>query len=167
LAGNTDIFTTIINQQQEEKMKKIKLAAMALALFGILAGGNAFALDTATITVSANVLGTCTFDTTTYTMAFGAIDPLMAADATVNVGLAFTCTNGSNYALDDVSGIQTMTGSGANTLGYSIDPYALTGTGTGATQNVSILGRITSAQAQIAAVDTYNDSLTINLNPTP
>jgi hypothetical protein len=148
-------------------MKKMKLAALALSLAGILAAGNALALDTATISVSANVLGTCTFDTASYTMAFGAIDPLTAIDATKDVNLAFTCTNGTNWALDDVSGSQTMTGSGANTLAYSIDSYSQTGTGTGTTQNVAITGRITSLQAQAAAVDTYSDSLTLNLNPTP
>jgi hypothetical protein len=148
-------------------MKKMKLAALALSLAGILAAGNALALDTATISVSANVLGTCTFDTASYTMAFGAIDPLMAIDTTKDVNLAFTCTNGTNWALDDVSGSQTMTGSGANTLAYSIDSYSQAGTGTGATQNVAITGRITSLQAQAAAVDTYSDSLTLNLNPTP
>jgi len=143
-----------------------KLLAV-LVLFGIFAAGNALAIDTANITVSANVLGTCTFDSNSYSMAFGAIDPLMAADATQAVSLAFTCTNGTNWALDDVSGVKTMAGSGANTLGYSIDAYTLAGTGTGATQNVAITGRITPAQASVAAVDTYNGALVINLNPTP
>lgn len=150
-------------------MKRMKLAALALSLVGILTAGNALAVDTATITVSANVLGTCSFDTAAYTMAFGAIDPLMAADATQTAALAFTCTNGSNWALDDVSGARSMAGAGANTLAYSIDAYAanLTGTGTGLTQNVAVTARITQAQAGVALVDTYNDTVTINLNPIP
>ena len=145
-------------------MKKVVLL---LSLVGILAAGNALALDTASITVTANVLGTCTFDTTAYTMAFGPIDPVATADATATATLAFTCTNGSGWQLDDISGAQSMAGSGANTLAYSVDAYGTIGIGTGITQNVTLTGRVTPAQAQAAVVDSYTDTLTINLNPTP
>lgn len=145
-------------------MKKILVMTV---LIGLFAASSALAVDTANIAVSANVLGTCAFNTNAYTMAFGAIDPLMAADATNTVDLDFTCTSGTNWALDDVSGAQSMAGSGANTLAYSIDAYGATGTGTGASQLVSITGRITPAQAGVAAVDSYTDALVINLNPTP
>lgn len=145
-------------------MKKMKLAALALSLVGILAAGNATAADTATVDVSATILATCSFDTTSYTMAFGNIDPTDTGDKTASVNLALTCTNGTAWTLDDVSGAQTLT-SGSGPLAYSIDAYTLSGTGTGATQNVLVTGRITEANYEVAAADVYADSRTINVNP--
>ncbi len=147
-------------------MKSLKLAVLAIGLVGLFGVGNAMAADTATIAVSANVLGTCAFDTTAYTMDFGAIDPT-GADDIVNTNLAFTCTSGTNWALDDLDGPQVMNSVGGNALNYLITQTVTSGTGTGASESVLIKGTISTANKSGAAVDSYTDSLTINLIPTP
>lgn len=146
-------------------MKKL---AVLLSLAATLATGNALALDTATIDVSATVLGTCTFAAGPYAMAFGNIDPLTAANTDATATLSFTCTNGSNWALQNLTGAYTMAGSVAgNTLDYAVLAHTTAGTGTGLAQTVALTGRVTPAQAQAAAADTYTGTLTIDLWPTP
>lgn len=146
-------------------MKHLRLAILALGLISILSADNAIAADTATIDVTAEVLGTCSFDTTAYTMDFGQIDPTGTGDVTATVDLAFTCTNGSGWTLQDVSGIQTMDDGGTNTLDYSIDAYTQAGTGSGATQSVTVTGRIADADYGTAVAANYSDTLTIDINP--
>lgn len=146
-------------------MKKMMKLAL-LALVGVLAAGNAMAVDTATVDVSATVLGTCAFDTSTYNMAFGDIDPATSGDKTASVDLAITCSNGTTWTLDNEIGAKTMTGGFTGTsMTYSIDPYALSGVGTGTTQNVTVIGRIADTAYQVAAADSYADSFTIDINP--
>ncbi|HEX9778894.1 MAG TPA: spore coat protein U domain-containing protein, partial [Geopsychrobacteraceae bacterium] len=70
------------------------LLVMALVMFA----GNAFALDTATVTVNAEVLPVCTFDTNTLTLDFGALDPDLTTAANATGTLAFTCNNGATYS---------------------------------------------------------------------
>ena len=147
-------------------MKSIKLALLAIVLVGLFGVGNVFAAATATIDVSATVLGTCSFDTTSYTMAFGDIDPASSGDVTQAVDLIFTCSNGTTYTLDDISGTQSMTGAvPPGSLAYSIDGYTLSALGTGSSQTVTITGRIADTDYQVAAADVYTDTLTIDINP--
>lgn len=146
-------------------MKCFKTVLQAILIICVLAMGNAFAQDTATIDVTAEVLGTCSFDTTSYSMDFGQIDPTGTGDVTANVTLSFTCTNGSGWTLDDVSGNQTMTDGGTNSLAYSIGGYTTSGTGTGNTQTVLITGSIADTAYGGAVAANYTDTLTININP--
>lgn len=147
-------------------MKSIKLALLAIVLVGLFGVGNVFAAATATIDVSATVLGTCSFDTTSYTMAFGDIDPASSGDVTQTVDLIFTCSNGTTYTLDDISGPQSMTGTvPPGSLAYSIDGYNLSELGTGSSQTLTITGRIADTDYQVAAADVYTDTLTIDINP--
>jgi hypothetical protein len=155
----------LINQT-EVTMKSIKLALLAIVLVGLFGVGNVFAAATATIDVSATVLGTCSFDTTSYTMAFGDIDPASSGDVTQTVDLIFTCSNGTTYTLDDISGPQSMTGTvPPGSLAYSIDGYTLSELGTGSSQTLTITGRIADTDYQVAAADVYTDTLTIDINP--
>ena len=147
-------------------MKSIKLALLAIVLVGLFGVGNVFAAATATIDVSATVLGTCSFDTTSYTMAFGDIDPASSGDVTQTVDLIFTCSNGTTYTLDDISGPQSMTGTvPPGSLAYSIDGYTLSELGTGSSQTLTITGRFADTDYQVAAADVYTDTLTIDINP--
>jgi spore coat protein U-like protein len=147
-------------------MKRFRLMALALVLFAATATP-VLSAGTATVNVTATVLGSCSFDTTTYTMAFGAIDPLAdAGDKTASINLAFNCSNGTPFSLGNVSGAQTLAGAVAGgTLPYSVNNYPLTGTGTGATQNLTITARIAELDYTTAPADSYTDTLTININP--
>jgi len=147
-------------------MKKMMKLAL-LALVGVLAAGNAMAVDTATVDVSATVLGTCAFNTSTYNMAFGDIDPAIAGDKTASVTLDFTCSNGTTWTLTDASLLSpSMTGAfTATSMAYSIDGYTTSGLGTGNPQTVTVTGRIADGIFQAAAADVYTDSFTIDINP--
>ena len=140
------------------------IRSLIITLVFVLVSVSAFAADTATVNVSAVVQGTCTFDTTAYNMNFPLIDGATTGDVTAAVNLAFTCSNGTPITLDDVSGAQTLV-SGSGNMAYAIDAYAAPATGTGATQNLAVTGRILEAVYSVAAADTYTDTLTININP--
>jgi hypothetical protein len=151
-------------------MKSLKLAVVAISLIGIFGVGNAMALDTATINVSATVLGTCAFDTGAYNMAFGEIATTDTGDKTASVMLAFTCSNGTTWTLDDEgftnAGAKSMTGADTgDTLAYQIDDYSLSAMGNGTTQNVTVTGRIFDTDYSVAAADVYTHSFTIDINP--
>jgi hypothetical protein len=125
------------------------------------------AVDTATINVSATVLGTCAFDAAgVYAMAFGDIDPAATGDKTASVNLAFTCSNGTTWTLDNEIGNKSMSGGFTGTpMAYSIDAYTLSGLGSGNTQTVTVTGRIADTAYSVAAADVYTDSFTIDINP--
>ena len=145
-------------------MKRMKLVVLMVAMITVFATGNALSADTASIDVTAEVLGTCSFNTTSYTMDFGPIDPTSTGDIIATVNLDFTCTNGTDWDLDDVSGPQTMS-DGTNNLAYSIDAYTLTGNGLGVSQIVDVTGRIADTDYGTAVASTYSDTLTINILP--
>lgn len=147
-------------------MKKLILAVLAISFASILATGNALAADNADINVSATVLGTCLFDAGSFDLAFGDIDPASAVDATASVDVQFTCSNGTDWTLDDVSGNRNMTGvANGDSLAYSIAAYGNTGTGTGSTQTVTLDGTVAVAAFQAVSSDVYTETITININP--
>lgn len=145
-------------------MKNMKLVTLLIGMIGILTTGNALSADTATVDVTAVVQGTCSFDTTTYNLDFGVIDPASGADVTASVDLAFTCSNGTSWTLTDVNGVQTMS-DGTNNLTYNIAQTATTGTGSGSTQNVTLDGTIAVADFSTATPSLYTDTLTIDITP--
>ena len=147
-------------------MKRLTLAVLAISFASILAAGNALAADNADINVSATVLGACSFDAATFDLAFGDIDPTSLVDATASVDVEFTCSNGTDWTLDDVSGTHTTTGAvSADPLDYSIAAHATTGTGDGGTQAVTLDGTVAVADFSVATSDVYNDTINININP--
>lgn len=144
-------------------MKRMKLAALTLSLVGILTAGNALAADTATVDVSATVLGTCNFATANPTMVFGDIDPTSGLTYSATANLIFTCTNGSAYTLSDVAAPSIAFDQAG--LSYSVAAYALGGAGTGIAQTVPLIGSITPAQYASATAGSYTDTLTVNILP--
>lgn len=146
-------------------MKTLKMIGLAL-LFALVAS-TSFAAGSTDLTVQANVLGTCSFDAAAYTMDFGNLDPAAAVNTNITTQLGFTCSNGTGYTIDDISGASTMAGVGDN-LPYSIALYTLAGTGTGATQTVDLIGTVLAADYDIASgriAQAYSSTVTININP--
>lgn len=164
---NFGMLTIRIQRMEEWKMKRFSLLSALICLTGLIFAGTALAAGTATVNVSATVLGTCSFDTTSYTMNFGSINTTDTGAKTATATLAFTCSNGTPWTLDDVSAVShNLTGGvTGSSLAYSIGAYTTSGTGTGATQNVTLTGTIAQAAYSVAAADAYTDSLTININP--
>lgn len=158
---------------------KTKLLASALATAGLLAGSLAHALDTHTVTVNANVVGTCKFNAPTSTLTLansGAdIDPSLGTAATGNVNITFRCTRNATSAVA-VAGVayaapvvRTLT-SGANTMAYTLTltGHSQAGTGFGASGTdltLNVAGNITAAVASGAAAGAYSDSVTLDITP--
>ena len=146
-------------------MKALKGIIIAIVL--TLVASTSFAAGSTDLTVQANVLGTCAFNAAAYTMDFGNLDPAAAVDTNINTTLDFTCANGVNYTIDDISGARTMAGATDN-LPYSIAAYAVNGVGTGAAQSVTLTGTVLAADYDLAsgrAAEAYSETVTININP--
>ena len=143
------------------------LRTIVIAVLFAFVASSAFAAGSTDLTVQANVLGTCSFDAAAYTMDFGNLDPAAAVNTNANATLDFTCANGTAYTIDDISGARTMAGATDN-LPYSIAAYATGGTGTGASQSVTLTGTVLAADYDIAsgrAAEAYSEVITININP--
>lgn len=156
-------------------MKKIRMAVVAVALVAM--AGSAMAVDTATVTVSASVLGNCRFSTNTGTVSFGTLDP--AAGGNVNGTVTqpvFWCTRGTSFTIGDDVGLHE---SGSTyrmqhaTSTTDFIPYTFTYTGSGTGAGAGAANRITmDIAAQVLGLDyinalagSYSDTVTLTINP--
>ena len=147
-------------------MKKTAMATLVLALAGALLAGNALAAGSTDLTVSATVVGTCSFGAATYAMNFDAISVSDTGPQTATTNLQFTCTNNTPYTIDDISGPRNLSQSGQTDLPYSIAAYTTSATTTsGSAQTLTLTGTIAEADYQAAAAGTYTETVTINITP--
>jgi spore coat protein U-like protein len=156
------------------KMKKLLGLAMVLSL--VLLAGVAFAADTNTVTVTANVVGTCRFDSATSTLAFGSLDPGVGGDVNASTSTTFWCTKNASYSITDDDGLYE-TGPNANRMRHATTlteyiPYTFsynpaTGTGSGRTSPITlnISGTVTFANYQNAEVGDYADTVVLSITP--
>ena len=152
-------------------MRKSMVVFIALAVLAL--GGAAWAADTTTVDVSANVIGTCRFNNT------GAItfvlDPLAGGDVPGTITQPqFWCTRNASYTITDDLGAHE---SGLvfrmqhATIPTEFIPYSFTytATGTGNGQGSPILMNIASvvqgASYTSAAAGDYSDTVTLTINP--
>jgi spore coat protein U-like protein len=136
------------------------LLVMALVMFT----ANAFALDTATVTVDAEVMAACTFDTGTLTLDFGALDPDLTTAANATGTLAFTCNNGATYSFfTDAGGDITETG--GDTIAYTTSLTGDTsGTSSGGAQLLTVDADIAVGGFTGKTAGNYAGTFTIDLN---
>lgn len=136
-----------------------------------LSCGLAAAADSTTLAVSASVSAICTFNTTSYALAFGAIDPSGTVDKTATANVTYKCTNGTApSSIAPASGglSRTMSDGGSNTLAYTLSMGAMadgTGFGSGETKTVVVTGTITPTQFQNAAAASYSEDVTLDIAP--
>ena len=160
---------------------KTKLIVLALAASGALIPVPALAASTThTLTVSAQVQGTCKFNTagpTTLTVATGAgvIDPSAAGPATGAANVTFRCTTGTTSAITGDNGLSFSGGSRrvkngvANFMNYTLGltGAAQVGTGHGAGQDKTVVvnASIIAADYQNATAGAYTDTVTLTITP--
>lgn len=157
-------------------MKRLLVGFMTVAMLiaaTAIMQQQAFAADTASVAVSATVVGTCKFNSGG-TMAFGNLDPASGAD--VNATLtqpAFWCTKGSSYTLSDDDGLyesgtthRVKHAASADYIPYTFT-YTSTGTGTGRTSPITmnIAGTIAGTDYVDAPVGGYADTVVLSVNP--
>lgn len=150
-------------------MKRI-LLIVAIAMIAL--SGVASASDTATVTVSATVAGTCKF-LSGGSVSFS-LDPSVGGNVTGTVTQpTFWCTKGTNYTITDDDGgyesgtthrmkHETLT----EYIPYSFT-YTSTGTGTGrtATLTMNIASSVAAADYLDASAGNYSDTVTLTITP--
>lgn len=152
-------------------MKKLIVIVAAIAIVAM--AGVAMAGDTATVSVSASVTGTCKFNTGTKTVTF-TLDPATDGDVTGSVSQpTFWCTKGTSYGITDDDGVNKSgtTHRVKHTESTEYIPYSFTypptGTGAGKTTPITmdIAGTITNADYINASVGNYADTVTLTITP--
>jgi len=152
-------------------MKKILFFTMVLGL-ALFSAGQGIAGDTATVNVSATVVGTCKFisgGSITFTL-----DPSTGGDVSGTVTQpTFWCTKGASYTITDDDGLwesgtthrmkhSTLT----EYIPYSFT-YTATGTGNGPGNplTMNIASTVLSADYINASAGSYSDTVTLTINP--
>lgn len=155
-------------------MRKLVVLAMVLGLVSVL-GSTALAQQTNTVTVSANVVGTCRFVSPTSTLGFGGLDPSSGTDANASATTTFWCTRGASYSITDDDGLyesgttHRMRHASSSTefipYSFSYSPTTGTGTGPGTPITLNITGTVTFANYQNAEAGNYSDTVVLTITP--
>lgn len=152
-------------------MKKFVIIA-SMALAAVTIAGTVFAATT-NVTVSANIVGTCRFNSTP-SLDFGQLDQTSGSDATASGNLVFWCTTGTAYTLGDEANPAVGDGSfsgtlvdGGNSIDYSISYNAFSGSGAGKTSAITSTLNATIANAQFVdkPAGNYSDTVTFTIAP--
>lgn len=154
-------------------MKKITLSAVALAIVAM--AGTAMAAGTNTLTVNANVVGTCKFSAAASTLAFGAIDPTVGANVTGSTTAQFWCTkgvvadtitanNGANWSGTSRQMKDVVSGDLIN-YGVALVKDANPNVGPGTPRTLTVNGSILGADYTSKTAGNYSDTVTLTINP--
>lgn len=133
--------------------------------------GFAAAADSTTLAVSASIQAVCKFNTTSYALGFGSINPSGGSNATATANVTYKCTNGTTPSgIAPTSGglSRTMTDGGTNSLAYTLSLGAIaagSGFGSGETKTVVVSGTITPTQFQNAVAASYTENVTLDITP--
>lgn len=146
----------------------IMVVGLLLSLTGIAIAG-----DTTTVGVTANVVGTCKFNSGG-TMAFGDLDPSAPVDVNALVTQPqFWCTKGASYSITDDDGLyesgtthRVKHASLSEYIPYTFT-YTATGTGGGPSNpmNMDIAGMISGSGYSGVSAGSYSDTVTLTITP--
>jgi len=153
-------------------MKKLLAITAAVAVMAM--AGTAMAADSNTLTVTANVTGTCKFSSPTSSLSFGALDPSDGSDVSKTSTTKFWCTKGVTETISNNNGsnpsgtTMRMKGPGAT----DFIPYTLSLTKDGS-QNVgpatprtlTIAGTVLGSDYIGASEGSYTDTVALTITP--
>lgn len=155
------------------KLNKLGLigAACALTLLGNMSA--LAAPDTAIVTVSATVVGTCKF-TSAGSVAF-TLDPSVGGAVTGTIAQPkFWCTKGTSYTLTDDNGLYesgTIHRMTDDATGTEFIPYTFTytasgnGSGPALPLTLNIVSQVAATDYLNASAGTYADTVTLTITP--
>lgn len=149
-------------------MRKSVIVLTVVAV--LLMAGAAFAVDTASVAISATVAGTCKVQPGAATAVFAPLDPSVGTDQTaVITNPIVRCTKGQNIAVSVPAGPYTIA-SGANTIPYTVTVTAgpNTGLGLGAGGDLQIgltEVKILGVDYVDAAQGNYSGTIVVSYNP--
>lgn len=151
-----------------------RIVAVGMAVAAVLVGATgAMAAGSATVAVSAEVVGTCKWVNTAGTMSF-VLDPSVGGPvAGTVVQPTFWCTKGASYAItDDVGANESGTAfrmkhaTIAEYIPYTFTYTAAgTGSGPGTTLNPGVGGLVAAVDYINATSGSYADTVTLSINP--
>ena len=155
-------------------MVGIKVWVTVVIAFILMLPFMALASGTATLNVSATVVGTCSFDTASATLNFGNLNPLSAVNTNANASLQFRCSLGTAYTISDDLGVN-KTGT-TRRMKHSADntqliPYTLTyvstgvGLGNSAPSTLAVAGAVLATDFTDAKAGSYSDTVTFTITP--
>lgn len=164
---------------KSQQFSRVLFAAATILGLGSLGNAAFAAQDSDTFQVTATVQSVCTI--TANDLAFGSYDP-SAGNLDTSSTLDVTCTNGTVYTVGLNGGgtgvvtARAMAGPGGATLNYALyrdsshtqnweDIGSLqvqSGTGNGATQNLTVYGRV--AGGQFSTGGSYLDTVTATID---
>lgn len=155
----------------------MKRAGLILASFAMVLvfAGMSFAAGSNTLTVQANVMGTCKFSSATSLLDFLTLDPSNPVLVNVSTTTNFWCTKG-------VSTDVITAGNGANFSGGSrnmkhatladLIPYTLTltpdgaaNTGPASPRTLTIGGSVAGADYSGVSAGSYSDTVVLSITP--
>lgn len=146
-------------------MKKMKLAALALALAGIFAAGNALAAGSANLTVSATVTDACAV--TGGSIAFGNLDPIndTGTKSVGSTGVTIACTSGDTYTIsDNKAGSYSMSDGSGHSIPYSLS-YPSVPTADGNANAYTITGSVAQTDYANSPAGSYSDTVVLTVTP--
>jgi len=152
-----------------------KSITVFIALAVLAAGGAAWAADSNTLTVSANVAGTCRFTgAKTSTLSF-TLDPSVGTDVNASSTTTFWCTRGvTTLPFTNDQGLHFAAGKNQMRDAVSADviPYTLSLTpdgtlnaGPGSPRTLTIAGNVLGADYTAKSAGTYSDTVILSINP--
>jgi spore coat protein U-like protein len=152
-----------------------KLLILTTVLGAVALSGTAMAADTATVSVSASVTGSCKVTTGAGTVAFGALDPTNPVNKDgIVISPVVWCTNGQTVTITDNLGIHSsgpgvfrMVGPTATDfIAYTFThATTLAGTGPSGTLALNILATVPAANYASAVSGSYSDTVTLTFTP--
>lgn len=152
-------------------MKRARMILSSLGLVLVFAGMS-LAADSNTLTVQANVLGTCKFSSATSLLDFLTLDPSNPVVVNVSATTKFWCTKGvTTDAITSDTGIHGAFNMKHATLADLI-PYTLTltkdaaaNTGPASPRTLTIAGSVAGAAYSGVSAGSYSDTVTLTINP--
>ncbi|MCR4347462.1 MAG: spore coat U domain-containing protein [Sulfuricaulis sp.] len=152
---------------------KLSMAMVALCATGIIGSTGALA-DTASVAVSAKVIGHCAFNVSNGVVAFGDLNPGTPGDVTGTVTQpTFWCTKNATWGITDNDGVNASEGaqrmkhaSLAEYIPYSFS-YTIGGSGTGKNTPITmdIASTVLNADFLDASEGNYADTVTLTITP--
>jgi len=152
----------------------MKRTTILAALTLIAMAGSALAADTNTLTVQANVVGTCKFVAPkTSTLNFGALDPALPADVSGSTTTQFWCTKGTVETITAGNGLHFATKRQMqDPVSLDVLPYtlalakdALANTGPATPRTLTISGQVLGADYTAISAGSYADTVLLNITP--
>lgn len=143
-------------------------------VLGVLAAGGAAWADTNTLTVSANVRGTCKFVSRTSTLNFGTLDPSTPVLVNGSGTTTFWCTKnvaGGTFEIGDGlnwnGSNRQMVGPGGDLIPYSLTAAfdGLANGGPNVTRTVTFSGSVLADDYIAKSAGNYSDTVVLTLTP--